>query len=1280
MLRFVLNTCWTIAVLGIIGAAVFLSVARLTLPLMGQYREGIEQWINASIGQPAEIGKIDAAWHGLSPAIKLEDVRLLDKSGKNTVVKFTQAEIEIDLLGSLRQGRLEPGRLTVIGADLSVVRKVDGSIAVIGLEDMHEDTQSDDELKTWLLTRDWLSIEGGRVQFKDQIANKNTEVFSEVNVTIKNYRDRHQLIGQVILPAALGRNLHFAFDITGDVANTALWEGNLYLKGQDLKLDRWLAQHEVYGVEVANGIADMEVWGRRQQSGWDRLAGNVAINNAIFTPAALANSGGPAQGPDKHRFTRLGGRFLWQKTQPGWFMNIDQLVVSRNNRTWTPSAISLRETAAADARSIMAKMKFLRIEDITPLLSMSNKLDAETKKKLQTIQPQGEFNDAGLQWIEKAGMAPAIKVSARVNDLGVAAHRFWPGFQGVDGRLFLNGDDGALEMDTRQAKLNMNRWFRAPLSIRQAKGKISWQHKEEFWELRASNLKVSNEDINFVGGFALRQEPEKHSPFLDLAVKVVQGSSKRLSRYLPAHIMPDDAVEWLDKSILDGKLVGGGMVFRGRINEFPFANREGRFEARLAVDNGRLRYAAEWPTLDKIRGEIVAVGRHIEVKADSARTLDAEVVATTAIIDDVAAAQPLLTVEGRATGPAATGLAFLTDTTLRSGIGKFFTDVQAQGPVTVNLDLNFPLANAPAKVNGSVELQDNRLALNKPPLQLDAVTGVLLFTDDGLSAQGITASFLGERTSLDIRTSSDAATPQALTTTITAASRISAATLSERFAIPAQDFIQGSASWRSTIQIGTEKNSDEARVGVQIESPLIGLAIKLPEPLHKNAESIKGLTVQTELPWRQGTAVSFRYGNDVTGIFALGAADGQRLGVQAGEIRVGGEAAEVPERPGIRVKGQLNKLNTVDWEPLLELGGAGSSRGQAEINEVDLAIKDFSTLGRRFSALALKAKKINNQWAMSLTSDKVKGAVTFPNDPLLPITLDFDYLYLEKPEAASQGDPASPDDWRPINLKCRNFRLHGLALGEMTASTIKVPDGLKLTDFALNGASTTITAKGDWVKVMGQHYSSFNIGFSSKNVGKTLSTFGYADSIADGKGSGQLTVYWQGSPAAFAFENLNGGMTMRLEGGRLLEVDPGAGRIFGLLSLQALPRRLTLDFSDLFAKGFAFDTIEGQFSLREGNAYTDNLIMEGPAARIEAQGRIGLASKDYDQQITVIPHLTSSIPLAIGVTTGSPVVGIAAWFAEKILHRPLGRITQTRYTVTGDWDQPVIQPLTPKTP
>ncbi|MCI0438464.1 MAG: TIGR02099 family protein, partial [Chloroflexi bacterium] len=177
--------------------------------------------------------------------------------------------------------------------------------------------------------------------------------------------------------------------------------------------------------------------------------------------------------------------------------------------------------------------------------------------------------------------------------------------------------------------------------------------------------------------------------------------------------------------------------------------------------------------------------------------------------------------------------------------------------------------------------------------------------------------------------------------------------------------------------------------------------------------------------------------------------------------------------------------------------------------------------------------------------------------------------------------------------------------------------------------------------------------------------------IEAGETEATMQLRWPGMPTEFELDRLGGRLALTIAKGRLLDVEPRVGRIFGLLNFQSLQRRLALDFDDLFKRGFAFDRIAGNFALEGGNAYTNDLSMLGPSARVDISGRIGFARRDYDQLAIVTPELASSLPVASALF--GPVgagVGAALFLAEQMfdsLPERIDGMVRRHYTITGSW-------------
>ena len=201
------------------------------------------------------------------------------------------------------------------------------------------------------------------------------------------------------------------------------------------------------------------------------------------------------------------------------------------------------------------------------------------------------------------------------------------------------------------------------------------------------------------------------------------------------------------------------------------------------------------------------------------------------------------------------------------------------------------------------------------------------------------------------------------------------------------------------------------------------------------------------------------------------------------------------------------------------------------------------------------------------------------------------------------------------------------------------------------------------------------LSLASQDVADTLERLALDPITEAVAGDVTLSVYWPDAPSADWTESISGDLTLRLERGSVLNLEPGAGRMMGLMSITALPRRLALDFRDVFNRGLVFDEVSGDFLIIDGNAYTDNLHLTGPVADIGVVGRTGLRDQDYQQQAVVTAEPGKILP-TMGFLAG-PQVGAALLIFTQIFKEPLKGIGRASYCVTGSWYEPSVDRLTP---
>ena len=189
--------------------------------------------------------------------------------------------------------------------------------------------------------------------------------------------------------------------------------------------------------------------------------------------------------------------------------------------------------------------------------------------------------------------------------------------------------------------------------------------------------------------------------------------------------------------------------------------------------------------------------------------------------------------------------------------------------------------------------------------------------------------------------------------------------------------------------------------------------------------------------------------------------------------------------------------------------------------------------------------------------------------------------------------------------------------------------------------------------------------------GLLLKRLGMADVVRRGKGKMEGQVAWAGSPLSLDYPSMSGKFNVNIESGQFLKADPGLAKLLGVLSLQALPRRLTLDFRDVFSEGFAFDFVRGDVGISQGVASTNNLQMKGVNAAVLMEGSADIAKETQDLTVVVVPEINAGTASLIA-TVINPAIGLASFLAQYFLRRPLIQAATQEFHIDGSWADPRI--------
>jgi uncharacterized protein YhdP len=291
--------------------------------------------------------------------------------------------------------------------------------------------------------------------------------------------------------------------------------------------------------------------------------------------------------------------------------------------------------------------------------------------------------------------------------------------------------------------------------------------------------------------------------------------------------------------------------------------------------------------------------------------------------------------------------------------------------------------------------------------------------------------------------------------------------------------------------------------------------------------------------------------------------------------------------------------------------------------------------------------------------------------------LDLDHFVIDTPQKGAKKGRTKPSRTDPrglpgFDISGRRLTSNGQSLGRFNLRADPVKDGLRFSILRLDSDWLQLDGEGYWRYRSGTPTSGASFHAKVKRLGHLQRAITGESDIREAPGKIRADLRWPGAPGDVGNLNLTGWLSLNLGKGHLEELEPGAGgRLFGLLNLGALTRRLSLDFSDLFGKGFAFDKIRGRFELERGRAYTKDLNIDSPTGVIQVRGDAHLVKKTYDQRVSVIPDLTGAMATA-GVIAGGPVVGAVLFAANKVVGKEVNKVSTFHYRIKGPWDNPKI--------
>lgn len=1226
-------------------AALVLALRFSILPGIELYHDDIVSIVSANIGQPVKVGAIRAGWLGLRPQVSLYDVRVYDSTGHEALV-LPQVDNVLSWR-SLARGGVRLHSLLIDHPRLAVRRDAQGALYVAGIK--LESTGGGRGLADWILDQNEIAVRNAQIDWVDEKRKAPVLALSALDFRLTNRGDEHSMGFSARPPPALGAALDVRAVLAGrTVTQLSAWNGRVYAELGATDLAGWRTWVD-YPVDVQRGQGALRLWatlenGQPKEATLDlELARVTARLGKDLPPFELASLSGRIRAQERDGRYEVSARQLAFAPPRGPAMSPADFRIA-----WRPAG-SAPEQGSASANAL----------DIEPIARMAESLPLppELRKRLSELAPRGHLLDAKLDWSGPPTAPTQYSGRVRFADLAIRPWERLPGFSGLAGALEVNDAKGSLHIAARKAAIEIPGLLAEPrIAFDTLSAQLDWERKADRVALNLVSLSFASADAEGRASGTYATEPEGRGT-IDLTAELSRARGAAAARYLPPPpILNEPTYEYLKAAIVDGQGSDVRLRLRGNLRDFPFVDpASGEFQVSAHVEKGVLNYLPGWPQISDIDGELLFERDRMDITGRSAAILGAKLSNVHVSIPKLARGAHLV-VSGQAEGPTSEFLRYLDASPVGKMIGDFTGDMSAIGRGKLNLKLDVPLSQPQAtKVAGDYEFLANTVSLQPSLPPVERVGGKVLFTESSSTVRGVHGRIFGGSITLS------GGSRAGVGVDVSAKGDAVLGAMQPLLEHSWGRLLSGSAAYTAAVTVR------ERRVRVAVDSSLRGVSSALPPPFAKNGP--EALPLHAEFfPAEGGTRdrISITLGRLARAEF-LRRRQGEAMVVQRAAIALspGSEAMRLPERPGTLVYGHLPALDFDRWQSL------GPGTDDAAALSLDLKLGVLDIYGKRLHDLTVRAGADATGWSSSVEGRELAGEVSYRGEKggqlvarLSRFAMPDDY-----PGAAKGADAARAKDLPSLDLAADQFSYRGKQFGRVEIVAQRAPDGWRIDRVAMVNPDGSLTGHGVWQTTPASR-TALQLTLDAGHAGELLGRFGYPKLVKGGKAHMEATAEWAGDPTAIDYPTLSGDVKLDATEGQFQEIEPGLGKLVSLMSLQALPRRLTLDFRDVFSKGFQFDRIASSAHVERGQMSVKEFKMRGSAAEVEMTGDVDLAKETQNLSVRVVPSLGDSASTALVLL--NPLLVFPAAIAQKILKDPLGHIFAFNYSITGSWTDPKV--------
>ena len=1338
-------------VLVILAAAVsvlliaWLALHWAILPHIQQWREPIETRASKALGVPVRIGQIEVRASGWVPSLELRDVVVLDAQNR-AALSLPRVFAAISPR-SLLSFELRFEQLLIDGAQLELRRDPQGNIFVAGLQVGSASAEGGNAIADWFFKQHEFVIRGGSLRWTDEQRQAAPLVLGDVQLVVRNGLLQHNIHLEATPPPAWGdrftASARFTQPLLARRADWRRWSGSAHASLPRVDVHE-LRQHVALPFELSEGVGALRGWFELKDGQPNAATVDLALRSVALRLA---------KNVEALAFEQIEGRLVAQRNDDDVVLDVQRFsFLTGDGVRWPQGDMKLRwrqrEGEAASGGEFSAQRLDLgQMAQVASRIPLGDAL----RRLLAGLKPEGVLTELSAKWdgpldaplhYRAKGLLSGLSLASKPSTEARGVGR--PGLRNATLQLSATEAGGEARIGMKGGVLELPGVFDDPLlPLDELSAQLAW--KIEPARAGAANsaprLSVTVKEARFsnpdaqgelsaswsTGAGAGVARGGRYPGRLELDGRLMNGVVTRAWRYLPLDISKATRA-YIEHAVQGGKLASASFRVKGDLWDFPFFNaRTGSQAGKGASPDGEFRIAAKvedasfayvpsspasgsepafvstWPMLTRASAELIVDRGTLSIRNGRANIGKVEWSGVQGAIRNLEA-DAVLGLEAGAHGPLTEMLQFVNHSPVGGWIGHALDTSSGAGVADLKLELSIPLVDvASAKVKGSLLLPGNDVRITPETPLLAGARGRVDFTHKNFAVVGANARLFGGDASFEGGLQPDGAIRFNGQGTASAEGLKRATDLGQ--AAKLAGALSGQAAYR--MSLGFTQNRPE----LTLTSNLVGLAINLPVPLNKSAETALALRYQTALDpsatatatapalrdslhFELGSLVQAHYQRDVSG-------DEPR--VLRGGIGVM-EPAPLPAT-GVAANVNLKTLNTDEWDAAAErLFGNAEARDAAGAggyrpDTLALRVQELNVGTRRLTRLVAGVSLDAGLWRANLDADQLNGYVTYRPPSRSGTAVGAGRVFarlsrlsvprgeVDQVESLLDQQPATLP---ALDIVVDDFELRGKRLGRLEIEAVNRSSGQgrdvlrdwQLSKFNITTPEARLVATGHWAAMAAAparatpaaRRAVMDFTLDLDDSGAFLDRLGTPKAIRGGKGQLSGQVSWQGSPFALDYPSLSGQVSVAIDAGQFLKVDPGATRLLSVLSLQSLPRRLLLDFRDVFQEGFAFDNIAGDVTITQGVAETNNLRMRGVQAAVLMEGRADIARETQDLRVVVVPEINAGTA-ALAYAVINPAIGLGAFLAQVLLRKPLSEAGTREFHVSGAWADPKVEPV-----